>query len=146
MIGRVLVVCEGNICRSPLACAMLAKSLPEIYFGSAGTHALIGEGADPFMVELAREHGMALEDHVATAVTEERVRAADLILTMTKRQREEIELSWPHTRGKVYRLIENDGMDIVDPYRRHRSTFALAFAQIEHGVAYWRRVLAGPAH
>ena len=96
----------------------------------------------------AEENGHELDPGKAgaTAVTEERVRAADLILTMTKRQREEIELSWPHTRGKVYRLIENDGMDIVDPYRRHRSTFALAFAQIEHGVAYWRRVLAGPAH
>lgn len=143
MIESVLVVCEGNICRSPLACAMLARSLPTIGFSSAGTHALVGEGADPLIVELARDRGMQLEDHVATPLTDERVRSADLILTMTKAQRDQIEHAWPFVRGKVYRLIETEGVDVVDPYRRHRATFDLAVAQIEHGVAHWRGVLAG---
>ncbi|WP_027794318.1 low molecular weight protein-tyrosine-phosphatase [Paraburkholderia acidipaludis] len=143
MIETVLVVCEGNICRSPLAAAMLARSLPGIGFSSAGTHALVGEGADPLMVELARDRGVRLESHVATPLTDERVRAADLIITMTKAQRERIESAWPYARGKVFRLIEGEGIDIVDPYRRHRATFDLAVAQIEHGVAHWRDVLAG---
>jgi protein-tyrosine phosphatase len=146
MIDRVLVVCEGNICRSPLACAMLAQALPEIGFSSAGTDALVGEGADPLVLEMARERGVSLDEHVAAPLTDERVRAADLILTMTKVQREQIELAWPYARGKVYRLNEDDGVDVVDPYRRHRATFELAFAQIEHGVAHWRDVLAGLAH
>lgn len=146
MIDRVLVVCEGNICRSPLACAMLAQALPDIGFSSAGTRALVGEGADPLMLEMARERGVPLEEHVATALTDEQVRTADLILTMTKIQREQIEHAWPYARGKVYRLAENDGVDVVDPYRRHRMAFELAFAQIEHGVAHWRDVLAGLAH
>ncbi|CAG9270804.1 putative low molecular weight protein-tyrosine-phosphatase EpsP [Paraburkholderia unamae] len=143
MIERVLVVCEGNICRSPLACAMLARSLPDIGFSSAGTHALVGEGADPLIVEMARDRGVVLGDHVATPLTDERVRDADLILTMTRTQREQIERAWPFARGKVFRLIETEGIDIVDPYRRHRATFDLAVAQIEHGVAHWRNVLAG---
>jgi protein-tyrosine phosphatase len=142
MIESVLVVCEGNICRSPLAAAMLAQSLPGVDISSAGTHALVGEGADLLMVELARDRGVGLERHVATALTSERVRGADLILTMTKSQREQIESAWPFTRGKVFRLIEGEGIDIVDPYRRHRATFDLAVAQIEHGVAHWRDVLA----
>ncbi|WP_322105705.1 low molecular weight protein-tyrosine-phosphatase [Paraburkholderia sp. J41] len=146
MIDRVLVVCEGNICRSPLACAMLAKELPDIGFSSAGTHALVGEGADPLVLEMAQERGVPLKDHVATALTAERVRSADFILTMTKAQREQIEMAWPYARGKVYRLGENEGIDVVDPYRRHRAAFELAFAQIEHGVAHWRGVLAGLAH
>jgi protein-tyrosine phosphatase len=99
MIARVLVVCEGNICRSPLACAMLAKGLPAIHFSSAGTHALVGEGADPYMIEVARERGVSLDGHIATALSEDLVRAADLILTMTKRQREEIELAWSLRTG-----------------------------------------------
>jgi protein-tyrosine phosphatase len=143
MIESVLIVCEGNICRSPLACAMLAQSLPDIGFSSAGTHALVGESADPLMVELARHRGVRLESHVATPLTDERVRGADLILTMTKVQRQQIEFAWPSARGKVFRLIEEEGIDIVDPYRRHRMTFDLAVAQIEHGVAHWRGVLAG---
>ncbi|CAB3806678.1 Low molecular weight protein-tyrosine-phosphatase Ptp [Paraburkholderia caffeinitolerans] len=146
MIDRVLVVCEGNICRSPLACAMLAQALPDIGFSSAGTHALVGEGADPLVLEMARKRGVQLETHVATALTDEQVRAADLILTMTRTQREQIEQAWPYARGKVYRLNENDGVDVVDPYQRHRVAFELAFAQIEHGVAHWSDVLAGMAH
>ncbi|MFP3562076.1 low molecular weight phosphotyrosine protein phosphatase, partial [Paraburkholderia sp. SIMBA_049] len=74
MIDRVLVVCEGNICRSPLACAMLAQALPGIGFSSAGTHALVGEGADPLVLEMARERGVSLDDHVAAPLTDERVR------------------------------------------------------------------------
>jgi protein-tyrosine phosphatase len=146
MINRVLVVCEGNICRSPLACAMLARELSEISFSSAGTHALVGERADPLLLEIARERGVMLDDHIAVALTAEHVRAADLILTMTKVQREQIEQAWPYARGKVYRLNENEGIDVTDPFRRHRRTFELAFAQIEHGVAHWRGVLAGLTH
>jgi len=148
MIRNVLVVCEGNVCRSPFACALLARALPDIGFSSAGTHALTGEGADPVVAGMALARGVSLAEHVASAVTGERVRAADLILTMTKAQREHIEAAWPYARGKVYRLGEGegDGIDVVDPHRRHRAAFDLAFAQIEHGVAHWRGVLEGLAH
>lgn len=122
---------------------MLAQSLPNIGFSSAGTHALVGEGADPLIVEMARDRGVRLDDHVATPLTDERVRRADLILTMTRAQRERIELAWPFARGKVFRLIEGEGIDVVDPYRRHRTAFDLAVAQIEHGVAHWCDALAG---
>ncbi|WP_233864525.1 low molecular weight protein-tyrosine-phosphatase [Paraburkholderia adhaesiva] len=146
MISRVLVVCEGNICRSPLACALLTRELPDIAFTSAGTHARTGEGADPLIAEIASARGVDLAAHTASQVTGERVRDADLILTMTKAQREQIETAWPFARGKVYRLTEHEGVDVVDPYRRHRAAFELAFAQIEHGVAHWRGVLAGLTH
>jgi protein-tyrosine phosphatase len=95
---------------------------------------------------MARARGVDLDDHVATPLTTEQVREADLILTMTKTQREQIERAWPFVRGKVYRFSENDGVDVMDPYRRHRAAFELAFAQIEQGVAHWRGVLAGLAH
>lgn len=150
MIGRVLVVCEGNVCRSPLACALLAQALPDIEFSSAGTHAVAGALADPRVLDMARERSLQLAAdmaaHVAQPLTGERVRAADLILTMTKAQRVCIETAWPFARGKVFRLGEKQRDDVVDPYGRHRVAFELAFAQIEHGVAYWRGVLAGRAH
>ncbi len=146
MIYHVLVVCEANICRSPLACAMLARSLPGIGFSSAGTRARHGEGADPLVAAMALDRGIELDAHVASALTTERIRDADLILTMTRRQRDQIELAWPFARGRVFRLYENEGIDVVDPYGRHRTAFELAFAQIEHGVAHWRGVLAGLAH
>ena len=142
MIEQVLVVCEGNICRSPLACSMLARELPHIAFSSAGTHALTGATVDPLIAEMANARSISLASHVASQVSEQRVRKADLILTMTRDQRERIEQNWPYTRGKVFRLGEAQGVDVTDPYGRHRTAFDLAFAQIEEGVAHWRRVLA----
>jgi protein-tyrosine phosphatase len=128
-----------------MAQVLLARDLPHIAFSSAGTHALAGEGADPVIAEMALARGVSLAAHIASPITSERVREADLILTMTTAQREHIEAAWPFARGKVYRLSGHDGIDVVDPYRRHRATFDLAVAQIEHGVAHWRDVLAARA-
>ncbi|MBU7442009.1 low molecular weight protein-tyrosine-phosphatase [Paraburkholderia fungorum] len=146
MIGSVLMVCEGNVCRSPVARVMLQKELPHLVVSSAGTRALVGERADPLAMQLASEHGLDISDHVATALTREDVCAAELILSMTQVQRELIVTTYPFARGKVFRLGEHDQIDIVDPYRRHRAAFDLAFAQIEHGISNWRDVIARLAH
>jgi protein-tyrosine phosphatase len=141
MTRSVLMVCEGNICRSPLAAALLARELPHLDVASAGTHALVGEPAHDVIADIAHAHGLTLDAHVATQLDESRAREVDLILTMTQAQRGWIELVWPATRGKVFRLCDEDGADVTDPYRRHRTVFDLAFAQIQHGVSHWSRTI-----
>ncbi|WP_277189697.1 low molecular weight phosphotyrosine protein phosphatase [Caballeronia sp. BR00000012568055] len=141
MIRSVLMVCEGNICRSPLAAALLARELPHIDVASAGTHALVGEPAHEVIADIARAHGVALDSHVATQLDASGASAADLILTMTQAQRDWVETSWPSTRGKVFRLCDEHGADVTDPYRRHRTVFDLALAQIQHGVSDWSRTI-----
>jgi protein-tyrosine phosphatase len=131
------MVCEGNICRSPIATALLARDMPLINVTSAGTHALVGQGADATAVRLMDERGMDIRTHVATRLTQAHVRHAQLILTMTRAQRGLIETNYPHARGKVYRLGEHDDLDVVDPYRRDAFIFELAMAQIEQGVSRW---------
>jgi protein-tyrosine phosphatase len=146
MINEVLVVCEGNICRSPFASALLSKLLPALRVSSAGTHALVGEAADSLAAQMAMERGIDLSHHAATMIDGGRVRAADLILTMTAAQCASVQAAWPFACGKVFRLSTNDGIDVVDPYGRRRNIFELAFAQIEHGVAHWHAALAGLTH
>jgi protein-tyrosine phosphatase len=142
MIHSVLMVCEGNICRSPMAAALLGRELPHLDVTSAGTHALAGHPADPVIAALAREHDVSLESHVATQLDASASRAADLILTMTHMQRTWIEAAWPFTRGKVFRLCDVARTDVTDPYKRHRAVFDLAVAQIRHGIEQWSRNLA----
>ncbi|WP_250435307.1 low molecular weight protein-tyrosine-phosphatase [Caballeronia sp. ATUFL_F2_KS9A] len=142
MIRSVLMVCEGNICRSPLAAAMLARELPHLPVVSAGTRALAGHPADPAIADMADAHGIPLDSHVARQLDGALVREADLILTMTLEQRRWIESTWPFTRGKVFRLCDETGADVADPYKRHRAVFDLAFAQIRAGVSQWSRALA----
>lgn len=140
------MVCEGNICRSPVARALLRRELPYLEVNSAGTRALVGQGVDPLIGELATARGLDLSDHVATALTYEHVSAAELILGMTRAQRDLILATYPFSRGKVFRLGEHDQVDIVDPYRRHKAAFELAFVQIENGVSNWRDFIATLAH
>ena len=142
MIRSVLMICEGNVCRSPLAAALLARELPHLDVTSAGTHALVGARAEATVAELAHEQGIALDTHRATQVDAPLAHAADLILTMTKTQREWVETAFPSTRGKVFRLCDEHGADVTDPYRRHRTVFDLSFAQIREGVSQWTRTLA----
>ena len=146
MTSHVLMVCEGNICRSPIAAALLSHDLPRLNVTSAGTHALVGQGADPIALQLMDDRGLDIRTHIATLLTEAHVRSAQLILTMTRVQRGLIEANYPHARGKVHRLGEHDGVDIVDPYRRGLFIFELAMSQIEQGVSRWLEPIARLSH
>jgi protein-tyrosine phosphatase len=140
VIDNLLIICEGNICRSPIARALFARELPRATVVSAGTGALLGHGADPVAVELMDVRGIDLRGHSAMALNLQVVREAQLVLTMTQAQREYIETAYPFARGRVYRLC--DDVDVVDPYRQDRATFDTSVAQIERGVSRWLDVIS----
>jgi protein-tyrosine phosphatase len=75
-IGKVLFVCVGNICRSPMAAALLAHRFSVRGGGaasveSAGVAALVGRPADSLAVDLLRERGIDLSAHRARQLTPE---------------------------------------------------------------------------
>jgi protein-tyrosine phosphatase len=141
MIDTVLVVCEGNICRSPMAAALLSKRLPKINVLSAGTRALVGRNADALAIQLMTRERLDISTHVAKFVTLERVREANLVLTMTKEQRVFVETSYPFSKGRVYRLGEQNGYDVVDPYRAGIDVFETSLRQIQIGVTTWTNTI-----
>jgi len=84
---HVLVVCTGNICRSPMAEGMLKHQLPEplanvVTVASAGTHALHGNQAQPFAVQAMQGRGIDISEHRARLVGPVLIRTADLIVVM----------------------------------------------------------------
>ena len=133
----ILTVCIGNICRSPMAEALLAKSLPQMTVSSAGTGALIGHPADPIAQALMAERGLDLGYHRARQVTQAMCVEADLILTMDEGQRRHIENNYPLTRGRVFRLAETAKLNIPDPYRMGQEAFEHALQLIDAGVKTW---------
>lgn len=86
---RILVVCYGNLCRSPLAAGLLRARLPRESWTveSAGTNAVGGEPPAPLTRQVAREQeGLDLDDERSALLTVQLVSASDQILTMSRRQ------------------------------------------------------------
>jgi len=136
-LNSVLVVCIGNICRSPMAHALLAKALPQLTVSSAGTGALVGHPADAIAQALMAERGLDLGDHRARQVTQSMCVEADLILTMDEGLRRHIENNYPLTRGRVFRLAETARLNIPDPYRMGQGAFEHALQLIDAGIKTW---------
>lgn len=137
MINRILVVCIGNICRSPMAEAMLKQALPRHDISSAGLGALVGQPADPHAVALMRQQGIDITAHRARQLESWMLGAADLVLVMDTEQKRHLEQKHPLCRGKVYRLGEAEGTDIEDPYQQGAAAFAAAAMLATRGVDAW---------
>ena len=139
---QLLVICVGNICRSPYAAACLQVAHPAAQVISAGLGALIDHPADPLVQQLAAEQGLDLSRHVARQVLAEQVREADLVLTMSLGQQQELITRFPFARGRVFRLGHWIGQDIPDPYQHPETVHRQVQAQIREGVATWSTRLA----
>lgn len=146
MFTRILTVCVGNICRSPMAEALLAHRLAGrgvvATVESAGIAALSGRPADPTAQALMGERGLDISGHRARQLTPELIRAFELVLVMEADQQKAIESMLPSARGRVHRIGRFGGFDVPDPYRQDRAAFERALALIERGVgdfekAFW---------
>jgi protein-tyrosine phosphatase len=137
VIGTILVVCEGNVCRSPMAEALLGTALPDVKVASCGVNALTGKPATAIAQDVMRERGVDIGGHRARQISRSLCVEADLILVMDRDQRRFLEERYSFARGKVFRLGEHDDFDIHDPYRQPRFVFERCARLIEAGIARW---------
>ncbi|MGI6495069.1 MAG: low molecular weight protein arginine phosphatase [Kiritimatiellia bacterium] len=90
---RLLFVCSGNTCRSPMAEHLLRAALPADcgwIVESAGTMAVPGEPANPFAIAVLSEEGIDLSPHRSRIATPALLHAMDLVVPMTRSHREEL--------------------------------------------------------
>lgn len=138
-VGRILILCTGNICRSPMAAALLQYRLADrgISVESAGIGAVVGAPADPLVIDLMIRRKLDVTAHRGRQFDGRLGKNFDLHLVMDSEQRHVIERTWPLFRGRVHRLGHYGGFDIADPYRQPREAFEEALELIDQGLEQW---------
>lgn len=142
MFDSILVVCTGNICRSPIGERLLRNLLPNKKIDSAGTGALVEHAADDSAIKVAEAHGLSLKGHKARQFTSSLGWQYDLILVMEKSHVEHIGNIAPEVRGKTM-LFGHwlEQRDIPDPYRKSDEAFLSVYKLIEQAGKLWAQKL-----
>lgn len=126
MGSHVLLVCTGNTCRSPMAAVHLRAILEsrglDIPVRSAGIAAAPGQPATEHAVRAVRTAGLDLSQHASSPLTDELIRGARVVLTMTQAHKDEVLRRYPGTLGLVFTLGEfaggeyGSGWEVSDPF------------------------------
>lgn len=141
MISNVLTICHGNLCRSPIAAALLAQRASGLRVRSAGLAAVAGEPAAPEAITVLDEIGIDIRAHRAAQLTRELANDAELILTMTAAQKRSLQSLYPLMRGRIFLFRSFDGMDIDDPVGLPVPVFRECRDRLIAGVDHWVKQL-----
>lgn len=139
---NLLFVCSGNTCRSPMAEAITRGMLEErgwthVDVRSAGTSAVAGHAASPEAVAVAREYGLALDDHTSQPLTPQLIGWADLVLAMgTSHMHVVRELGGADKVSLVTEFVDGDGyaQPVADPFGGDEDHYREAFVQLQDAV------------
>ena len=133
---KVLFVCTGNTCRSPMAEGMLNKIAADrglnLKAHSAGLLAVDGARASENAVIAAREFGVDIKEHTARRLRREIVYDSDCIFCMTPRHSAAVAAEYPEMCGQIFLLRED--IAIADPYMGDLPVYKQSAREIYDGV------------
>ncbi|AND10636.1 MULTISPECIES: low molecular weight protein arginine phosphatase [Bacillus] len=131
---RVLFVCTGNTCRSPMAEALLRHHGGDRFeVQSAGVFAYPGSDASVYAKEALAEKGISI-NHAAQQVNETLLDWADIVVTMTENHKHIVLGHYPSVEKKLntlYGLTEGIGKDISDPFGGSLSIYKETLDEME---------------
>ena len=140
-IQNILVVCIGNICRSPMAEYLLKQQYPQLHIESAGISGLSGHAADEKAQCCMQRLGIDMQPHCAKKLNLELIKKADLILVMSQNQQKHIEHTWPFSKGKTFRLGHWQDKNVPDPYQHDQTVFDETCILIQNCIADWKKYI-----
>ncbi|WP_392344254.1 low molecular weight protein-tyrosine-phosphatase [Pseudoalteromonas prydzensis] len=144
MFDSILVVCAGNICRSPTAEYVLKSKLvgKNVAVSSAGLTALEGKPADATAKQVAAPHGITMDEHKGRQLTSSIVAQNSVILVMEQRHLTDLCSRYPEARGKTFLLGKWLGdKEVPDPYRQSLEAFEHVYTLIDSACSAWQKYL-----
>jgi|SaaInl8_200m_RNA_FD_contig_111_55515_length_3229_multi_3_in_0_out_0_4 protein-tyrosine phosphatase len=141
MLQNILMVCVGNICRSPVAEALFKQKLAEasldISVSSAGISAVTNSHPDPVCVNLMNRMGLDISNYRAKQLSNHLAEGSDLILVMKNTQIKAVTSAFFSAYGKVYCIGRWGDFDIADPHGKRPEEYEKALALINRGIDDW---------
>lgn len=139
---KVLFVCSGNTCRSPLAEGLARKmaaerGLSEITFASAGTGALNGGGASEAAILVGLERGIDLSTHRTRAVTQGTLAEADLVLVMGPHHLDSVRIQGGGDKAHLLDHYASSGESagaVLDPFGGTLDAYRETAAELEYQI------------
>ncbi len=138
MFNSILVVCIGNICRSPMGEAILKYYLPGMSIASAGVGAVIGAPAEANAIAVAGKRNLDLTGHIARQLTPEMCHQYDLILVMNTAMIDSVAKIAPSAHGKTMLFGQWSTLkNVPDPYQQDQEMFELVYNQLNEAARLW---------
>lgn len=151
---KILMVCLGNICRSPLAEGILASKLPKDRFivDSAGTgNYHVGKQPDHRSIAIAKQRGLDISCQRARQFSPDDYHRFDHIFVMDQSNYQEVLRLAPseELKAKVRYILDDlfpgENVDVPDPYYGHENGFASVYDMLEESCELIAKRLNPPA-
>lgn len=145
---EILVVCYGNVCRSPYMQAVLKRALPDVAVRSAGFFGSDRE-VPAISMSLSARRGIDLTNFRSRPITQSMINGADLVIVMDANQERQIRRFFPSNRAQVVVAGDLDpdfdsSRAIADPLNRPSEVFESSFNRLDRCASTLVKLLPGP--
>lgn len=144
--NRVIFICMGNTCRSPMAATIMANLMPEIRAESRGMVVLFPEPYNPKAVAVASRHGMIMPSNVSVQVTNEDFGMETLVLTMNSSMKQKIYDTFDKAINvfTLSELVGEGDKEVPDPYGKGLEEYNKCFERLYDLVGKVVKVISTP--